>query len=34
MPAFICSGVAVAIWSRADADDRLSTLNRAILTTS
>jgi hypothetical protein len=30
MPAFICSGVALAIWSRAEAGDRYSTMNVVI----
>ena len=30
MPAFICSGVALAIWSRAEAGDRYSTMNLVI----
>ena len=30
MPACICSGVALAIWSRADAEDRYKTMNLAI----
>jgi hypothetical protein len=31
MPAFICSGVALAIWSRAVVEDRYNTMNLVIL---
>src|SRR6516164_6764568 len=30
MPAFICSGVALAIWSRAEVEDRYNTMNLVI----